>query len=130
MTADCTRMGTGDLIAGTMVIALPRRSLLQDLVQQSTRFRFTEQQLKAYGAFELQVLEELLRNRARPDAKALRRDVLERICRRIGWMQPVPEPDTETFLEEFYTAERAYLEREQLYGKVHLDKHWQEKKSG
>jgi len=124
------RMRAGDLIAGTMVIALPRRNLVQDLVQQSARFRFTEQQLKAYGAFELQVLEELLRNRSRPDAKALRRDVLERICRRIGWTQPVPEADTEAFLEEFYTAERAWLEREQLYGKIHLDKHWREQKGG
>jgi len=124
------RMRAGDLIAGTMVIALPRRNLVQDLVQQSARFRFTEQQLKAYGAFELQVLEELLRNRSRPDAKALRRDVLERICRRIGWTQAVPEADTEAFLEEFYTAERAWLEREQLYGKIHLDKHWREQKGG
>lgn len=122
------RMRAGDLIAGTMVIALPRRSLLQDLVQQSARFRFTDQQLKAYGAFELQVLEELLRNRARPDAKALRQDVCRRICRRIGWTTPVPDADIEAFLEEFYTAERGWLEREQLYGKVHLDKHWQENK--
>jgi uncharacterized RDD family membrane protein YckC len=124
------RMRAGDLIAGTMVIALPRRNLLQDLVQQSARFQFTERQLKAYGAFELQVLEELLRNRGRPDAGELRRDVRERICRRIGWTAPIVDADTEAFLEEFYTAERAYLEREQLYGKIHADKHSQEKKGG
>lgn len=124
------RMRAGDLIAGTVVIALPRRRLLQDLAQQSARFRFSERQLKAYGAFELQVLEELLRNRARPDAPALRRDVCQRICRRIGWTEAVGEADIEGFLEEFYTAERAYLEREQLYGKVHLDKHWQETSDG
>jgi uncharacterized RDD family membrane protein YckC len=121
------RLRAGDLIAGTMVIALPRRNLSRDLVQQSARFRFTERQLKAYGAFELQVLEELLRNRGRPDARELRRDVCQRICRRIGWVEPIAESDIETFLEEFYTAERAYLEREQLYGKVHADKHSQEK---
>jgi len=124
------RLRAGDLIAGTMVVALPRRTLLKDLVQQSARFHFREEQLRAYGAFELQVLEELLRNRARPDAAALRRDVCQRICRRIGWTSPVAEADIETFLEEFYTAERAYLEREQLYGKVHLDKHSQEKPGG
>ena len=55
------RMRGGDLIAGTMVIALPRRALSGDLVERTTQFTFTPPQLQAYGAFELQVLEELLR---------------------------------------------------------------------
>jgi hypothetical protein len=29
----------------------------------------------------------------------------------------------ERFLRDFYTAERAFLEREQLFGKSRLDKH-------
>ena len=33
------------------------------------------------------------------------------------------------FLREFYTAERAYLEREQLYGKARADKYAQPGKS-
>src|SRR6201999_2098130 len=51
----------GDLIAGTMVISVPRRNLLAELVQTNTSYTFTRSQLDIYGAFELQVLEELLR---------------------------------------------------------------------
>jgi uncharacterized RDD family membrane protein YckC len=119
------RMRGGDLIAGTMVIALPKRALSSDLVDGTVQFSFTEQQLRAYGAFELQVLEELLR---RPDsAESLRvlNDVCDKICRRIIWTAPVPPNQVVLFLRDFYTAERAFLEREQLYGKGRADKHAQ-----
>ncbi len=75
----------GDLIAGTMVIAIPRRVLLGDLVETAYRHSFTERQLGAYGAFELQVLEELLRRPENAESGRLRREVCERICRKIGW---------------------------------------------
>jgi uncharacterized RDD family membrane protein YckC len=116
------RMRGGDLIAGTMVIALPKRALLSDLVDGAVQFSFTEQQLRAYGAFELQVLEELLR---RPDSEESQRvlnDVCDKICRRIVWTAPVPPDQVARFLRDFYTAERAFLEREQLYGKGRADK--------
>jgi uncharacterized RDD family membrane protein YckC len=119
------RMRGGDLIAGTIVIALPKRALSSDLVDGAVQFSFTEQQLRAYGAFELQVLEELLR---RPDsAESLRvlNDVCNKICRRIIWTAPVPPNQVVPFLRDFYTAERAFLEREQLYGKGRADKHAQ-----
>jgi uncharacterized RDD family membrane protein YckC len=119
------RMRGGDLIAGTIVIALPKRVLSSDLVDGAVQFSFTEQQLRAYGAFELQVLEELLR---RPDsAESLRvlNDVCDKICRRIIWTAPVPPNQVVPFLRDFYTAERAFLEREQLYGKGRADKHAQ-----
>jgi uncharacterized RDD family membrane protein YckC len=118
-------MRGGDLIAGTMVIALPKRALSSDLVESATQFSFTDQQLRAYGAFELQVLEELLR---RPDsAETLRvlNEVCDKICHRIGWAAPVPANQVARFLRDFYTAERAFLEREQLYGKGRADKHAQ-----
>jgi len=119
------RMRGGDLIAGTIVIALSKRALSSDLVDGAVNFSFTEQQLRAYGAFELQVLEELLR---RPDsAETLRvlNDVCDKICRRIIWTAPVPPNQVVLFLRDFYTAERAFLEREQLYGKGRADKHAQ-----
>jgi uncharacterized RDD family membrane protein YckC len=117
------RMRGGDLIAGTMVIALPKRALSSDLVDGTVQFTFTEQQLRAYGAFELQVLEELLR---RPDSEESGRvlnDVCDKICRKITWTAPVPPNQIALFLRDFYTAERAFLEREQLYGKGRADKH-------
>jgi uncharacterized RDD family membrane protein YckC len=119
------RMRGGDLIAGTMVIALPRRALSSDLVEHTMQFAFTAPQLQAYGAFELQVLEELLRRP--PNAETLRvlDEVCDKICRKIGWSEPVARRDVMTFLRDFYTAERAYLEREQLFGKAKADKYAQ-----
>jgi uncharacterized RDD family membrane protein YckC len=119
------RMRGGDLIAGTMVISLPKRVLSSDLVEKAVQFIFTEQQLRAYGAFELQVLEELLRRPDSPESMRVLNEVCDKICRRIGWTAPVAPADVVPFLREFYTAERAFLEREQLYGKVRADKYAQ-----
>ena len=117
------RMRGGDLIAGTMVIALPKRVLLGDLIEQAAKYVFTEQQLRAYGAFELQVLEELLRRPGSADTARVLDDVCDKICRKVGWTAPVPRQDTRLFLREFYTAQRAFLEREQLFGKPRADKY-------
>jgi uncharacterized RDD family membrane protein YckC len=119
------RMRGGDLIAGTMVIALPKRALSSDLVEATVQFSFTEQQLRAYGAFELQVLEELLRRPDSAESTRVLTDVCDKICRRIGWTGPVPPNQVARFLRDFYTAERAFLEREQLYGKGRADKYAQ-----
>ena len=116
------RMRGGDLLAGTMVIALPKRRLVADLVQATERAEFTDRQLRAYGAFELQVLEELLRRPENAETVRLRQDVCDRICRKIGWPKPVPPDVVSAFLRRFYTAERAFLEREQLYGRRIEDK--------
>jgi uncharacterized RDD family membrane protein YckC len=120
------RLRGGDLIAGTMVISLPRRTLSREVVERSVHYAFTDRHLGVYGAFELQVLEELLRRPDNLDSVYLRRDVCANICRRIGWPSPVPEKDTLLFLREFYTAERAFLEREQLFGRPHADKHYRD----
>jgi uncharacterized RDD family membrane protein YckC len=116
------RMRGGDLIAGTMVIALPKLTLLSDLVERAAQFSFTEQQLRAYGAFELQVLEELLRRPPTPAGSVVLREVCDKICHRIGWTSEVPQNQLVIFLRDFYTAERAFLERGQLYGKVRAAK--------
>jgi hypothetical protein len=116
------RLRPGDMIAGTMVVMLPRRVLLDDLAEHKARFAFAESQLRAYGAFELQVLEELLRRGPSKDGERLHREVLDKICRKIGWTTPVPESETAQFLRDFYSAERAYLEREQLYGRPKASK--------
>jgi uncharacterized RDD family membrane protein YckC len=119
------RMRGGDMIAGTIVIALSKRALSSDLVDGAVQFSFTEQQLRAYGAFELQVLEELLRRPDSAETVRVLNDVCDKICRRIIWTAPVPPNQVVLFLRDFYTAERAFLEREQLYGKGRADKHAQ-----
>jgi uncharacterized RDD family membrane protein YckC len=119
------RMRGGDLIAGTIVIALAKRALSSDLVEGTVHFSFTEQQLRAYGAFELQVLEGLLRRPDSAESGRVLNDVCDKICRRIGWTEPVPPNQVALFLRDFYTAERAFLEREQLFGKGRADKYAQ-----
>jgi uncharacterized RDD family membrane protein YckC len=117
------RMRGGDLIGGTMVIALRKRLLSGDLVEREAQYVFTEQQLRAYGAFELQVLEELLRRPKSLETSKLLVEVRDKICHKISWSAQLPAQDTEVFLREFYTAQRAFLEHEQLFGKPRADKY-------
>jgi uncharacterized RDD family membrane protein YckC len=116
------RMRAGDLIAGTLVIVLPHQRLLGDLVETRARFVFADHQLTAYGKRELQVLEDLLRRPDDVETRQLLRDVCDRVCRKIDWTQPLAPADTALFLRDFYTAERAFLEREQLFGRPRADK--------
>lgn len=117
------RLRAGDLIAGTAVIALPRRRLLADLVEAPpATHAFTPAQLRAYGAFELQVLEELLRRPPGSEGDGVLADVCERIVAKIGWPDPVPAAEARGFLNAFYAAERAHLERERLFGRLRADK--------
>jgi uncharacterized RDD family membrane protein YckC len=117
------RLRAGDLIAGTMVIAIPRRLLLADLVGAPAAYAFTPRQLGVYGVFELQVLEELLRRPVGPDTEPVLADVCGKIAAKIGWPDPVPPAGVRAFLDAFYAAERAHLERERLFGKTRADKH-------
>jgi uncharacterized RDD family membrane protein YckC len=116
------RLRAGDIIAGTTVIALPRRALLGDLAEANFHYNFTDRQLRAYGAFELQILEELLRHPEAADATRVRREVRDKIAAKIGHEAAIPDGDTDLFLSDFYTAQRAFLEREQLFGRRRDDK--------
>jgi hypothetical protein len=116
------RMRGGDFIAGTIVIAIPKRALLADLVESSSQYGFTSRQLAAYGAFELQILEELLRRPRSGQTTTLLIEVCAKICAKIGWPARIPAAEVVTFLTEFYSAERAFLERERLYGRHREDK--------
>ena len=129
----------GDLIAGTQVIAMPKRALLSDLTEQPRwvsaahiksvenvknvkNYAFTHEQLAIYGNLELQVLEEILRRPVNASNDLLLVEVCGKICRKIGWKEPVPPENSRSFLNDFYAAERADLERGQLFGRVRADK--------
>ncbi len=117
----------GDLLGGTRVIAMPRRTLSGDLAEQENEagtreFVFTHEQLGIYGAFELQVLEDVLRTPPGPETDALLTEVGSRIRRRIGWKETLPPGSERRFLMAFYAAERAELEREQIMGRLRKDK--------
>jgi uncharacterized RDD family membrane protein YckC len=123
----------GDMIAGTWVVSAPKALLLRDLAHgeatdaaeapASTYYNFTTKQLDAYGIYELQTLEGVLRDQ-RPTAGEVRAEVAKRIRNKIGMPPADPaNPDTERFLAEFYTAMRARLERRMLFGIRRRDKH-------
>ncbi|HUT48358.1 MAG TPA: RDD family protein [Alphaproteobacteria bacterium] len=120
----------GDMIAGTWVVAAPKGALMRDLAhdeaaeaQSPSHYSFTTKQLDAYGIYELQTLEGVLRDR-RPNAGEVRAEVARRIRAKIEMPEEDPaDPDTERFLRDFYTAMRARLERRMLLGVRRRDKH-------
>lgn len=113
------RLRVGDLIAGTWVVRAPRRQLSASVAAVSARaprFVFTEAQLDAYGEFELQKLEEVLR---REDDLSLI-VVARAIQTRIGWTD---RSDDLEFLRAYYQALCQRLERNMLFGKRRADKY-------
>lgn len=116
------RRRAGDLLGGTLVIVAPKQRLLGELGVSQAKYSFTRAQLEAYGAFELQVLEEVLRRPPGFETNTILRDVSEKIAAKIAWSAPAPVNDPRAFLNDFYAAERAHLEREQLFGKYKADK--------
>ena len=114
----------GDLVAGTWVVEAPRAKLQEALslrIDSEARpevhdYRFGEAELAIYGEHELQVLERVLREN-RPEAL---REVMEAICRKIGW--EAGAGDERAFLEAFYAALRAHLEQGMRFGKRKADK--------
>lgn len=136
------RLRAGDMIAGTWVIVAPKHALLPDVATQSPArpvrvpeaqdapaqpdvqgYRFTEKQLTAYGVYELQVLEDVLRRKG-PDTQNVLNSIVERICRKIDY-KPADETPIEprAFLDAFYRAQRARLETDLAFGRRRADKH-------
>jgi uncharacterized RDD family membrane protein YckC len=116
------RLRAGDLIGGTIVIAVPKRVLLEDLAVERQRFEFNDQQLERYGILELHVLEDVLRRTDPLRADPLVWDVAEKIRRKIGWTGALAERDAWTFLRDFYAAQRAFLELRKHLGDERADK--------
>jgi uncharacterized RDD family membrane protein YckC len=115
------RLRAGDIIAGTWVVYAPRRALEADLSSVSEEHRaayaFTDEQLSAYGEYELQTLESVLRT-SNPDTQAT---VAATIRGKIGWAWNEHESDHD-FLSAYYAALGSRLERGMLFGKRRRDK--------
>ncbi len=120
------RLRVGDLIAGTWVLRNPRPGLGYDLAASSNpadAFAFTDEQLDAYGEFELQTLEDVLR-RGKPDVMRRAADdpvtlVATAIRTKIGWRAG---GDDYAFLNAYYNQLRARLERGLLFDRRRRDK--------
>lgn len=111
------RLRIGDLLAGTWVIRTTRDRIAADLAQQDGQsFAFSATQLEAYGVYELETLESVLRS---DDAQA-RLTVAQAIMTRIGWQG---RAEVEPFLRAYYTQLRAHLEHRLLLGKRRADKY-------
>lgn len=109
----------GDLIAGTWVVEASREKLPETMStgrDRSREYVFGHAELSVYGEHELQVLEGVLRQ----DNTEAQRQVMEAICRKIGW--EAGTGDEREFLEAFYAALRAHLERDMRFGKRKKDK--------
>ncbi|HEY9090971.1 RDD family protein [Parasphingorhabdus sp.] len=126
------RLRCGDLIAGTWVIRDVRWNL-DGVVAPSVethahpvtgrgvaRYEFSDADLSVYGEYELQTLESVLRTGADEALVAVARS----ICNKIGrdWDTESRGGDERLFLEAYYTALRAKLERNMRFGKRRKDK--------
>lgn len=110
----------GDVIGGTVVVETPRPQLLDDVLKghgdEELRYTFNGEQLSLYGAYELEVLEQVLRHVDGGDS-TVARVVAEQIANKIGWGDnDTVTHDAARFLREFYLAQRAFLEQRLQYG--------------
>ena len=122
------RLRLGDLIGGTIVVDQPTADLLPDLATTGSqvpssgeiargRFEFDRQHLEHYGIHELQFLEDIFHKHSRGEAPPeLLGEIARRIQRRIGWKASQEPGQDEEFLQSFYTAQRAHLEKKLLLG--------------
>jgi uncharacterized RDD family membrane protein YckC len=105
------RLRVGDLVAGTWVVRAGKAELSEDLVGSAHRVRrtFPESALNLYGIYELQTLEEVLRNE-QPDA-------IVTVARAIREKAGLPDDgDDYGFLSDYYAALCARLEAGMLVG--------------
>lgn len=124
----------GDIIANTYVIEKPIALLYPDIALEKAaasadQYEFFPNQLDHYGAYELQVLAELLQenpsiqgNTSALARAAKLRPIGTRIRQKIEYSYPVATKDEEAFLKAFYRAQRGYLEQKKLFGDARADK--------
>jgi len=106
------RLRIGDLVAGTWVVRNEKAGLSADLVGSAYRPRrsFPAAALKLYGVYELQTLEDVLRNE-NPDA-------ITTVASTIRAKADLPnDGDDYGFLADYYAALCAHLESRLMVGR-------------
>lgn len=115
------RLRAGDLLAGTWVIRAPRRPLLPELADTAEDLSFTGEELDAYGVYELETLETVIRQAHAPAVATVTASIARRI-RREHWSDEGGPRDL-AFLQAYYAGLRGRLEQKLLFGKRRADKH-------
>jgi uncharacterized RDD family membrane protein YckC len=113
------RLRVGDLLAGTWVVNTMRGKLGVDLAAaraQQPRRTFTDAALDLYGIYELQMLENVLRNG--------QNEAIVTVAATIRRKAGLPDDGNDHgFLSDYYAALCARLERGMLVGRRREDKH-------
>lgn len=120
------RTRAGDLVAGTVVVRVPRAVLLPDQADRASLrpIALTSAQLAIYGEHELETLATLLRDHDRGHASdGDLRVVAETVARKIAFEGDEPRALPALFLRAFYKAQRAALEKRLLFGERKASKH-------
>jgi uncharacterized RDD family membrane protein YckC len=105
------RLRVGDLVGGTWVVRTDKAALTADLVGTAFQPRrtFSAAALNLYGIYELQTLEEVLRNE-NPEA-------IITVAHAIRAKAGIPDDgDDYAFLSDYYAALCAHLERQLMVG--------------
>ena len=127
--ANRRRQRLGDIIAGTLVIDNPRSVLLSDLALSAPAanaqpdFEFLPEHLDVYGKYELQTLEDVLRDTTKNAQSEEIVQILRTIIRRIRYPDTVKPGQELLFLNEFYRAQREHLESLKLFGTLRENKY-------
>ncbi len=125
-----SRQRAGDLIAGTLVVRVPRALLASDesIARRGARFAFSSEQLGHYGTHELETLATFLRELDATSMEAHKASVVAAtIARKIGASERAAHTEPLAFLRDFYRAQRAELERSLILGRTFADKEEREK---
>jgi uncharacterized RDD family membrane protein YckC len=112
------RLRVGDVVAGTWVVQTDKAALSADLVGSGPRARrtFPLNALSLYGVYELQSLEDVLRNE-NPEAIAT-------VARTIRTKANLPDDgDDFSFLSDYYAALCAHLEAGLMMGRRRASKY-------
>lgn len=121
--ANRRRQRLGDIIAGTLVVDNPRSVLLADLAVSSPSalssqegFEFLPEHLEVYGKYELQTLEDVLRDPTKGPSNEETIQIVRTIVGKIRYPDPVKPGQELLFLSAFYRAQREHLETLRLFG--------------
>lgn len=114
------RTRAGDLVGGTVVVKVPKATLLEDEAAdpKAGAITFSREQLAVYGEHELETLATILRDMDRAiTSQADLRTIAKTIAKKVGFQGTEPEKNPTLFLREFYREQRADLERRLVLGK-------------